>query len=75
MMAGLFVVVVVKIMSARQSPVPRAALWWLAPVGLCGPLSTVLVALLSIMVLLALAWLWRRVRAFVRPRRDAAAGG
>jgi predicted signal transduction protein with EAL and GGDEF domain len=41
------VVVVVKIMSARQSPVPRAALWWLAPVGLCGPLSTVLMSLLS----------------------------
>jgi diguanylate cyclase (GGDEF)-like protein len=41
------VVVVVKIMSARQSPVPRAALWWLSPVGLCGPLSTVLMSVLS----------------------------
>ncbi|MFI6070161.1 putative bifunctional diguanylate cyclase/phosphodiesterase [Actinoplanes sp. NPDC051343] len=41
------VVVVVKIMSARLSPVPRAALWWLAPVGLCGPLSTVLMSVLS----------------------------
>ncbi|MEV4350831.1 bifunctional diguanylate cyclase/phosphodiesterase [Actinoplanes sp. NPDC049596] len=40
------VVVVVKIMSARQSPVPRAALWWLAPVGAAGPLSTVLMTLL-----------------------------
>ncbi|WP_433385274.1 putative bifunctional diguanylate cyclase/phosphodiesterase [Actinoplanes sp. CA-142083] len=41
------VVVVVKIMAASQSPVPRAALWWLAPVGLCGPLSTILMSLLS----------------------------
>ncbi|GAA4601101.1 bifunctional diguanylate cyclase/phosphodiesterase [Actinoplanes octamycinicus] len=41
------VVVVVKIMSARQSPVPRAALWWLAPIGLAGPLSTVLMTLLK----------------------------
>jgi diguanylate cyclase (GGDEF)-like protein len=41
------VVVVVKIMSARRSPVPRSALWWLAPVGLCGPLSTVLMSVLS----------------------------
>ncbi|XVU28729.1 EAL domain-containing protein [Actinoplanes sp. CA-054009] len=40
------VVVVVKIMSAQQSPVPRAALWWLAPIGLAGPLSTVLMKLL-----------------------------
>ncbi|SNY47966.1 putative bifunctional diguanylate cyclase/phosphodiesterase [Paractinoplanes atraurantiacus] len=40
------VMVVVKIMSARQSPVPRAALWWLAPIGLAGPLSTVLMTLL-----------------------------
>jgi diguanylate cyclase len=41
------VVVIVKIMSSRQSPVSRAALWWLAPVGLCGPLSTVLMAVLQ----------------------------
>ncbi|MEU8240877.1 EAL domain-containing protein [Actinoplanes missouriensis] len=41
------VVVVVKIMAARQSPVPRAALWWLAPIGLAGPLSTVLMTLLN----------------------------
>ncbi|HEX5203316.1 MAG TPA: bifunctional diguanylate cyclase/phosphodiesterase [Actinoplanes sp.] len=41
------VVVVVKIMAASRSPVPRAALWWLAPVGLCGPLSTVLMSVLS----------------------------
>ncbi|GAA0462932.1 hypothetical protein Ade02nite_29570 [Paractinoplanes deccanensis] len=40
------IVVVVKIMSAGQSPVPRAALWWLAPVGIAGPLSTVLMTLL-----------------------------
>ncbi|WP_433294307.1 putative bifunctional diguanylate cyclase/phosphodiesterase [Actinoplanes sp. CA-030573] len=40
------VVVVVKIMSSRQSPVSQAALWWLAPVGLCGPLSTVLMSVL-----------------------------
>ncbi|WIM98575.1 bifunctional diguanylate cyclase/phosphodiesterase [Actinoplanes oblitus] len=39
------VVVVVKIMSARQSPVSRGALWWLAPIGLAGPLSTVLMTL------------------------------
>jgi diguanylate cyclase (GGDEF)-like protein len=44
-MAG--VVVVVKIMAARQSPVPRAALWWLAPIGLAGPLSTVFMTLLQ----------------------------
>ncbi|BBH69136.1 hypothetical protein ACTI_58210 [Actinoplanes sp. OR16] len=41
------VVVVVKIMAARQSPVPRASLWWLAPIGLAGPLSTVLMTLLT----------------------------
>ncbi|MEU4688936.1 bifunctional diguanylate cyclase/phosphodiesterase [Actinoplanes sp. NPDC023714] len=41
------VVVVVKIMAARQSPVPRASLWWLAPIGACGPLSTVLMTLLT----------------------------
>ncbi|MFG1992266.1 putative bifunctional diguanylate cyclase/phosphodiesterase [Actinoplanes sp. NPDC048988] len=41
------VVVVVKIMSAQQSPVPRAALWWLAPIGLAGPLSTVLMTVLQ----------------------------
>ncbi|XVV15874.1 putative bifunctional diguanylate cyclase/phosphodiesterase [Actinoplanes sp. CA-131856] len=40
------VTVVVKIMSARQSPVPRAALWWLAPIGIAGPLSTLLMTLL-----------------------------
>ncbi|MFF5076394.1 putative bifunctional diguanylate cyclase/phosphodiesterase [Actinoplanes sp. NPDC000266] len=40
------VMVVVKIMSARQSPVPRAALWWLAPIGIAGPLSTLLMTLL-----------------------------
>ncbi|MBB2947552.1 EAL domain-containing protein (putative c-di-GMP-specific phosphodiesterase class I)/GGDEF domain-containing protein [Actinoplanes lutulentus] len=41
------VVVVVKIMAARESPVPRSALWWLAPIGLAGPLSTVLMTLLK----------------------------
>ncbi|WP_229070029.1 bifunctional diguanylate cyclase/phosphodiesterase [Actinoplanes sp. DH11] len=41
------VMVVVKIMAARQSPVPRAALWWLAPIGIAGPLSTVLMAALK----------------------------
>ncbi|WP_189333124.1 putative bifunctional diguanylate cyclase/phosphodiesterase [Actinoplanes ianthinogenes] len=41
------VVVVLKIMSARQSPVPRAALWCLAPIGIAGPLSTVLMTLLK----------------------------
>ncbi|GIF14268.1 putative bifunctional diguanylate cyclase/phosphodiesterase [Actinoplanes teichomyceticus] len=41
------VVVVIKIMAARRSPVPRAALWWLAPLGLVGPLSTVLMTLLK----------------------------
>ncbi|WP_231956980.1 MULTISPECIES: bifunctional diguanylate cyclase/phosphodiesterase [unclassified Actinoplanes] len=40
-------VVVIKIMAARSSPVPRAALWWLAPIGLAGPLSTVTMALLK----------------------------
>ena len=34
-----------------------------------------LAALLSLVVLLAIVWLWRRVRAFLRPRRDAAARG
>ncbi|WP_433832196.1 putative bifunctional diguanylate cyclase/phosphodiesterase [Actinoplanes sp. CA-015351] len=41
------VVVVVKIMAARESPVPRSALWCLAPIGLAGPLSTVLMTLLK----------------------------
>ncbi|GGQ84937.1 putative bifunctional diguanylate cyclase/phosphodiesterase [Couchioplanes azureus] len=40
------VVVVIKIMSARRSPVPQGALWWLATIGLLGPLSTVLMSLL-----------------------------
>ena len=40
------VVVIVKIMAAHASPVPRAGLWWLAPVGLCGPLSTILMSVL-----------------------------
>ncbi|MFI7596560.1 putative bifunctional diguanylate cyclase/phosphodiesterase [Actinoplanes sp. NPDC049681] len=40
------VVVVIKIMSARRSPVPQGALWWLATIGLLGPLSTVLISLL-----------------------------
>ena len=31
-----------------------------------------LVALLSLLVLMAIAWLWRRVRAFLRPRRSGA---
>ncbi|MBO3743175.1 GGDEF domain-containing protein [Actinoplanes sp. NEAU-H7] len=39
-------VVVVKIMTARRSPIPRAALWWLAPIGLAGPLSTLLMTAL-----------------------------
>ena len=34
-----------------------------------------LAALLSLVVLLAIVWLWRRVRAFLRPRRDVAARG
>ena len=34
-----------------------------------------LAALLSLVVLLAIIWLWRRVRAFLRPRRDVAARG
>ncbi|GIF23514.1 diguanylate cyclase (GGDEF)-like protein [Actinoplanes tereljensis] len=41
------VVVVVKIMASRGSPVPPVALWWLAPIGLAGPLSTVLMSALS----------------------------
>lgn len=41
------VVVVAKIMAARLSPVPRAALWCIAPVGMAGPLSTVLMTLLQ----------------------------
>jgi diguanylate cyclase (GGDEF)-like protein len=45
--AGVSAVVVVKIMAARRSPVPRAALWWLAPIGLCGPLSTVFMTMLK----------------------------
>ncbi|GAA2875711.1 hypothetical protein Acy02nite_76310 [Actinoplanes cyaneus] len=45
--AGAGATVVVKIMAARRSPVPRAALWWLAPIGLAGPLSTVLMTLLK----------------------------
>ncbi|BCY10873.1 bifunctional diguanylate cyclase/phosphodiesterase [Actinoplanes sp. L3-i22] len=40
-------VVVVKIMTARRSPVPRASLWFLAPIGLAGPLSTVFMTLLK----------------------------
>jgi diguanylate cyclase (GGDEF)-like protein len=40
------VVVVVKIMAAHDSPVPRAGLWWLAPIGLSGPLSTILMSVL-----------------------------
>jgi diguanylate cyclase (GGDEF)-like protein len=40
------VVVVVKIMTASRSPVSRAALWCLAPIGLAGPLSTVLMTVL-----------------------------
>ncbi|WP_030435953.1 putative bifunctional diguanylate cyclase/phosphodiesterase [Actinoplanes subtropicus] len=40
------VVVVVKIMAAHASPVPRAGLWWLAPIGLSGPLSTILMSVL-----------------------------
>ena len=44
--AAAGVVAVIKIMSARRSPVPRAALWWLASVGICGPLSTVLMTVL-----------------------------
>jgi len=44
--AAAGVVVVVKIMAAHASPVPRAALWWLAPIGLCGPLSTILMSVL-----------------------------
>ncbi|WP_285560224.1 putative bifunctional diguanylate cyclase/phosphodiesterase [Actinoplanes regularis] len=39
--------VVVKIMAARSTLAPRATLWWLAPIGLCGPLSTVLMTLLG----------------------------
>ncbi|MFC3993947.1 putative bifunctional diguanylate cyclase/phosphodiesterase [Actinoplanes siamensis] len=45
--AGVGAVVIVKIMAARRSPVPRAALWWLAPIGLAGPLSTVLMTMLE----------------------------
>ncbi|WP_232344203.1 putative bifunctional diguanylate cyclase/phosphodiesterase [Actinoplanes awajinensis] len=45
--AAAGVVVVVKIMSAQRSPVPRGALWWLAPIGLAGPLSTVFMTLLK----------------------------
>jgi diguanylate cyclase (GGDEF)-like protein len=40
------VVVVVKIMAASRSPVPRAALWWLSPIGIAGPLSAVLMTVL-----------------------------
>ncbi|MFC4070009.1 putative bifunctional diguanylate cyclase/phosphodiesterase [Actinoplanes subglobosus] len=36
------VTVVVKIMSARRSPAARTALWWLAPIGIAGPLSVIL---------------------------------
>ena len=44
--AAAGVVVVVKIMAARRSPVPRIALWWLSPMGIAGPLSTVLMTML-----------------------------
>jgi diguanylate cyclase (GGDEF)-like protein len=37
--------VVVKIMSASRSPAARTALWWLAPIGIAGPLSVVLMTL------------------------------
>ncbi|MCU7727736.1 bifunctional diguanylate cyclase/phosphodiesterase [Actinoplanes sp. KI2] len=40
------VVVIVKIMAAHASPVPRASLWCLAPIGLSGPLSTILMSVL-----------------------------
>ncbi|GIE31077.1 hypothetical protein Ait01nite_041220 [Actinoplanes italicus] len=40
------VVVVVKIMTARRSPAPRAALWWLSPIGIAGPLSVILMFVL-----------------------------
>jgi diguanylate cyclase (GGDEF)-like protein len=40
------VVVIVKIMAAHASPVPRASLWCLAPIGLAGPLSTILMSVL-----------------------------
>jgi diguanylate cyclase (GGDEF)-like protein len=40
------VVVVVKIMTARRSPAPRIALWWLSPIGIAGPLSVVLMFVL-----------------------------
>ncbi|MEU4158628.1 EAL domain-containing protein [Actinoplanes sp. NPDC026670] len=36
------VTVVVKIMSASRSPAARTALWWLAPIGIAGPLSVIL---------------------------------
>ncbi|MEU4623971.1 bifunctional diguanylate cyclase/phosphodiesterase [Actinoplanes sp. NPDC023801] len=39
-------VVVVKIMTARRSPAPRTALWWLSPIGLAGPLSVLLMFVL-----------------------------
>jgi diguanylate cyclase (GGDEF)-like protein len=40
------VTVVVKIMSARRSPAARTALWWLAPIGIAGPMSVILMTLL-----------------------------
>jgi hypothetical protein len=40
------VVVIVKIMAAHASPVPRISLWCLAPIGLSGPLSTILMSVL-----------------------------
>ncbi|SFF91942.1 diguanylate cyclase (GGDEF) domain-containing protein [Actinoplanes philippinensis] len=40
------VTVVVKIMSASRSPAARAALWWLSPIGIAGPLSMILMTVL-----------------------------
>ncbi|HWS32243.1 MAG TPA: GGDEF domain-containing phosphodiesterase [Actinoplanes sp.] len=41
------VMVIVKIMTMGRSPVSKAALWWLSPIGTAGPLSAALMTVLA----------------------------
>ncbi|GAA1651752.1 hypothetical protein GCM10009828_096050 [Actinoplanes couchii] len=41
------VMVIVKIMTIGRSPVPKASLWWLSPIGVTGPLSAALMTVLQ----------------------------
>ncbi|MBB3099139.1 diguanylate cyclase (GGDEF)-like protein [Actinoplanes campanulatus] len=75
-------VVVVKIMTARRSPIPRASLWWLAPIGLAGPLSTLLMTALrpwphlnGSAAVLPFVGLFGVLAAHAQHRRLAAGGG